>query len=119
MVCSSHRPFSTTPVLGALAPLLIQEGWRSERRGGCSVPSPSAEVVVPFNRRLARTSVFMCAPPAEETRTAKAACWLWIPGAWFVFVADRSAPPRRSERHPSSSEEGSFLHLTNDWDRRL
>jgi hypothetical protein len=27
--------------------------------------------------------------------------------AWFVCLIDRSAPPRRSERHPSSSEEGS------------
>jgi hypothetical protein len=37
MIYHPVSAYKTTPALEALAPLLIQEGWRAERRGGCSV----------------------------------------------------------------------------------
>ena len=72
-----------------------RDGWKKRRRGP---PSPLGRGLYHAGGALRRRH------PDKRRPDVCATCGF---GAWFVRLTNRSAPPRRSERHPSSSEEGS------------
>jgi hypothetical protein len=75
-----ERAAQRQAILSALSPLLDKEGpGVVEQRCSAGIPALRSEFV----------TLIGCGS-----------------GAWLVRLTNRSAPPRRSARHPSSSEEG-------------
>jgi hypothetical protein len=84
-----------------LFPKARKQCWAGDPRTGEHIrPAPNSKLAEPRRPPAGRGAERKDGGP----RCRLTGCGL---GAWVVRRTERSAPPRRSERHPSSSEEGS------------
>ena len=90
-----------------LFPKVRKQCWAGDPRTGENIrPAPNSKLAEPRRPPAGRAADRKTGGP----RYRLAGCGF---GAWWVGITERSAPPgsappRRSERHPSSSEEGSY-----------